>query len=119
MPPTPPSKSQRLVLTFRSLAKAKRAWELLWLLQSALKVFPDDFWVHYNSERPREIVFGIGEWPQHAAARESVVSGGLIREVQKRPACGQAYHDDIGRSSVCCERPQGHSGSHRCGQATW
>jgi hypothetical protein len=79
-PTTQSTKSQRLVITFRSLAKAKRAWELLWLLQSAIKVFPDDFWIHYNSERPREIMFGVGEWPQHAneQARAGVVIGGKL-----------------------------------------
>ena len=41
--------TQPLVLRFRSLAKAKRAWEILWLLSSALKLFPADFWVHYDS----------------------------------------------------------------------
>ena len=55
----------RLVLRFRTLAKAKRAWEILWLLSSALKLFPADFWVHYNSDCPREITLGLGEWPEH------------------------------------------------------
>jgi hypothetical protein len=60
--PRLPAAPTRFVLTFRTLAKAKRAWELLVLL-NAMKVFPDDVWINYSSSRPREIVFGTGEKP--------------------------------------------------------
>jgi|MudIll2142460700_1097286.scaffolds.fasta_scaffold00168_15 hypothetical protein len=53
----------RFVLRFRTLAKAKRCWEVLAII-NALKVLPDDVWINYNAARPREITLGTGDPPE-------------------------------------------------------
>lgn len=54
--------SKTFVLRFRTLAKAKRCWEVLALI-NALKVLPDDVWINYSATRPREITLGTGDPP--------------------------------------------------------